>query len=159
MSLDLDFNEELIFVDLVFDDKKEVLNFLTDELIQRGYVQKEFKEAVLEREEVYPTGLPSIGAKIAIPHANYQLVEKTTIAIGILRKPVTFFSMEDGSTPLDIEIVIMLAISEPHGQIEMLQRVVSIIQDEKLTRKIVDSKSKSDILEMVTPYFYEPQNQ
>ncbi|MFL2101069.1 PTS sugar transporter subunit IIA [Desemzia sp. FAM 23989] len=159
MSLDLDFSEKNIFIDLEFEKKEDVLIFLTEELTKQGYVQAAFKEAVLEREKVYPTGLPSLGAKIAIPHANHDLVNKTTIAMAVLNKPVTFFSMEDVEAPLDIEIVIMLAISEPHGQIEMLQRVVSIIQDEELTRKIVDSKSKTDILDMLKPYFYETQNQ
>lgn len=159
MSLNLEFSEKNIFIDLEFENKEDVLTFLTEELTKQGYVQAAFKEAVLEREKIYPTGLPSLGAKIAIPHANHDLVNKTTIAMAVLNKPVTFFSMEDVTTPLDIEIVIMLAISEPHGQIEMLQRVVSIIQDKELTRQIVNSNSKPDILEMLKPYFYETQNQ
>ena len=159
MSLNLEFSEKNIFIGLEFEKKEDVLTFLTEELTKQGYVQAAFKEAVLDREKIYPTGLPSLGAKIAIPHANHDLVNKTTIAMAVLNKPVTFFSMEDVTTPLDIEIVIMLAISEPHGQIEMLQRVVSIIQDEELTRQIVNSNSKPDILEMLKPYFYETQNQ
>jgi PTS system galactitol-specific IIA component len=57
--------------------------------------------------------------------------------------------MENVEQPLDIKIVIMLAISEPHGQIEMLQKIVSIIQDESLTERIANSKSKDEIMNVL----------
>ena len=76
-------------------------------------------------------------------------MNETTIAIGVLDEPVTFQSMENVDQPLDIKIVIMLAISEPHGQIEMLQKIVSIIQDESLTEKIATSKSKTEVMNVL----------
>lgn len=90
-----------------------------------------------------------MGHKIAIPHADFDLVNKTTIAIGVLDETVTFQSMENVEQPLDIKIVIMLAISEPHGQIEILQKIVSIIQDESLTERIANSKSKDEIMNVL----------
>lgn len=146
MSMDLKINDELVFLDLKCNKSEEVLALLSEQLYKLGYVKEGYREAVLEREKIYPTGLPSLGHKIAIPHADYNLVNKTAIAIGVMDEPVTFQSMEDIGKPLDIKIVIMLAISEPHGQIEMLQKIVSIIQDESLTEKIATSKSKIEIM-------------
>lgn len=149
MSLDLKINDELVFLDLKCSKNEEVLGVLSEKLHKLGYVKEGYREAVLEREKIYPTGLPSLGHKIAIPHADYNLVNETTIAIGVLDEPVTFQSMENVDQPLDIKIVIMLAISEPHGQIEMLQKIVSIIQDESLTEKIATSKSKIEVMNVL----------
>ncbi|CZQ96835.1 phosphotransferase/anion transporter [Trichococcus palustris] len=149
MSLDLKINDELVFLNLKCDKNEEVLGLLSEQLYKLGYVKEGYREAVLEREKIYPTGLPSLGHKIAIPHADYNLVNKTTIAIGVLDETVTFQSMENVEQPLDIKIVIMLAISEPHGQIEMLQKIVSIIQDESLTERIATSKSKDEIMNVL----------
>ena len=72
----------------------------------------------------YPTGLPSTPPGIAIPHANYEMVNKTTLAIATLKDPVLFHNMENNNEQLPIQIVIMMAIGEPHGQVEMLQKLL-----------------------------------
>lgn len=143
--------KENILTNLNFQTKEEVLRFLANHLYEEGYVKEEYKKAIIEREHRYPTGLPSAGVNIAIPHTNHDLVNETTIAIGILDKPVSFYSMEDSETPLDIQIVIMLAIGEPKGQIEMLQRIVAIIQNEELTKKILTSDSTEKIVNLLEP--------
>ncbi|MFL2078247.1 PTS sugar transporter subunit IIA [Marinilactibacillus psychrotolerans] len=147
----VELKKENILTNLNFQTKEEVLRFLANHLYEEGYVKEEYKKAIIEREHRYPTGLPSAGVNIAIPHTNHDLVNETTIAIGILDKPVSFYSMEDSETPLDIQIVIMLAIGEPKGQIEMLQRIVAIIQNEELTKKILASDSTEKIINLLEP--------
>ncbi|WP_027108064.1 PTS sugar transporter subunit IIA [Lacticigenium naphthae] len=155
--MDLDLSKSLVFIDLDLNTKEEVLLFLSEELCKRDLVKAEYQQAILEREKVYPTGLPSPGVNIAIPHADNNLVNETSIAIGILKKPVLFNSMENTETELGVQMVIMLAIKEPHGQIEMLQKVVTIIQNEELTNRIVNTSNKSGVLEMLEPYLYQKQ--
>lgn len=151
MNMTVELKKENILTNLNFQTKEEVLRFLANHLYEEGYVKEEYKKAIIEREHRYPTGLPSAGVNIAIPHTNHDLVNETTIAIGILDKPVSFYSMEDSETPLDIQIVIMLAIGEPKGQIEMLQRIVAIIQNEELTKKILASDSTEKIINLLEP--------
>jgi PTS system galactitol-specific IIA component len=155
MSAGIDIKKEHILTGLEFDSKEEALRFLANHLLERGYVKQEYLSRIVEREHTYPTGLPSAGVNIAIPHTDHELVNETTIAIGILKEPVTFYSMEDSTTPLDIQIIIMLAIGEPKGQIEMLQRVVNIIQDPELTIKIASTDSKEEIVELLEPILTE----
>lgn len=45
----------------------------------------------------------------------------------------------------------MLAIGEPHGQVEMLQRVVGIIQDEKLRNDILNANTSEELLNLIEP--------
>ncbi|WP_028274554.1 PTS sugar transporter subunit IIA [Atopococcus tabaci] len=155
--MDLKLNEELVFTNLSFSHKEEALTFLSEQLLEKAYVKEDYPHAILEREKEYPTGLPSQGAGIAIPHANNDLVNETMIAIGVLTDPVVFQSMENPEQDLNISIIVMLAIKEPHGQIEMLQRVVSIIQNAELTRQIADSNDKNEVVSLIKPYLYEEQ--
>ncbi|MTB64749.1 PTS sugar transporter subunit IIA [Streptococcus sp. zg-86] len=145
MDLEVIVDKSLFFSDLKCKTKEEVISFLAEELTKKGFVKESYKTALLEREGVYPTGLPSNGFNIAIPHADYTLVNQTTIAIGILENPVTFYSMENIEKPLDISIVIMLAIDMPHGQIEMLQRIVQIIQDDSLRQALVENYNEESV--------------
>lgn len=150
MKLNLD--ENLVFIDLDFEKKEDILNFLSHKLLEQDYVKPGYPQAIIDREEIYPTGLPSLGVNIAIPHADNELVYKTTIAIGVLKNSAKFYSMENSEKKLDVQIVIMLAIKEPHGQIEMLQKVVSIIQNDTLTKGITQMTDKSKVLTALEPY-------
>lgn len=155
--MDLNLDEDLIFTDLNFQTKEETLSFLSNQLFKKGYVKSEYQQAILDREKTYPTGLPSPGVNIAIPHADNNLVNETTIAIGILNDPVSFYSMENTTTELNVQIVMMLAIKEPHGQIEMLQKVVAIIQNEELTKRITQTHDEKEVMTMLKPYLYQEQ--
>ncbi|MBL4934650.1 PTS sugar transporter subunit IIA [Clostridium sp. YIM B02515] len=152
MSAGIDFAKDLVFKDLEFSSNTEVLKFLSSKLQEKGYVKEGYQKAILDREEEYPTGLPSADIKIAIPHADHNLVNKATLAIGVLRKPVEFKSMEDPDKSLDVSVIIMLALSEPHGHIEMLQRVVKLIQNPEVLREIVEAPSTDEVINKLEPY-------
>ena len=141
MSSDLYFEKDLIFRDLEFSNNIEALKFLSSKLYEKGYVREEYQQAILEREKEYPTALPSVDIKIAIPHANHILVNKAAIAIGILKRPVEFSSMEDAYIKLNVQIIIMLALNEPHGHIEMLQKIVKLIKNPEALKTIVKASS------------------
>lgn len=78
-------------------------------------------------------------------------MNKTTIAVATLKSAVAFHNMEAVKTTLPVQIVIMMAIKEPHGQVEMLQRIVEIIQDVPLRNKIVKATTANDLLNLISP--------
>jgi len=145
------FGEDLIFKDLKFSCNKDLLGFLADALYKQGFVKEEFKEAIIKREGEYPTALPAEGVKIAIPHADHKLVKKAAIAIGILQNPIDFNSMEEPENIIPVNIVIMLALDEPHGHIEMLQKVVKLIKDQEAKQAILKASSKEEIYKILKP--------
>lgn len=142
-------NKDVIFRNLEFENSEQVISFLADKLLEKGYVKKGYKEAILERELEYPTGLPSNSPGIAIPHANHELVNSTTVGIATLKKPVLFHNMEDTKNTVGIQIVIMLAIDEPHGHIDMLQKIVAIIQDEATRQNIIGAESDNQLFSLL----------
>lgn len=147
--MELQLNEELVFRNIKAGSDKEVLAFLANELYQRGYVKEDYIEAIQLRESEYPTGLPSTQPGVAIPHANFDLVNQTTLAIATLETAVGFRNMEDNQVILPTKIVIMMAIGEPHGQVEMLQKIVSIIQDEPLREQMTSANSDLKLLTLL----------
>lgn len=152
MSGEVYFSKDLVFKDLEFKDNTEALRFLSTKLWEKGYVKKDYEKAILDREKDYPTALPSIDVKIAIPHADHKLVNKASLAVGVLKNPVEFRSMDDPDKKLNVSIIIMLALSEPHGHIEMLQKIVKLIQNSELLKQIVKASSDEEILDELTPY-------
>ncbi len=147
--MELYLNEELVFRNVQAKTDSEVLAFLASEMYKKNYVKEEYIQAIQEREKEYPTGLPSTPPGIAIPHANYEMVNKTTLAIATLKDPVLFHNMENNNEQLPIQIVIMMAIGEPHGQVEMLQKIVGIIQDESLRQEMIRAGNDTELLELL----------
>ncbi len=144
------FDEDLFFINLEAQTKEDVLKKMAEKLLEKGYVKVGYLEALLNREKRYPTGLPSGSPAIAIPHANADLVNKTTIAVATLNKPVTFYNMGDVLDPISVEIVIMLVISEPHSQLEMLQKVVGIVQDDESRKQLMLASDKEHLVKLIT---------
>lgn len=146
MTVGLAVDKRCIFKGLDFSDDLAALSFLADQLKITGYVKDGYKDAILTREGKYPTGLPGGEINIAIPHADFHLVNTTTIAVGILNKPVLFHSMDNVAKEIPVQIIIMLAIKEPHGQIEMLQNIIGLIREPELLKKIIDAYSVDQIV-------------
>lgn len=141
----------LIYKNLNFKNSTEVLSYLADKLKEEGFVKEGYKEGILKREEEYPTGLPA-EIKIAIPHCDHTLVNEAAIAIGVLEKSIDFKAMDDPSMSLDVEIVIMLALDEPHGHIEMLQKIIKLIQSSEDLKRILSSKDDEETSQIIKKY-------
>ena len=141
----------LIYRGLDFTNKIEVLSHLANKLYEENFVKDGYRQAILDREAEYPTGLPA-AIKIAIPHCDHTLVKDSAIAMGVLKNSVNFQAMDDPSATLDVQIVIMLALNEPHGHIEMLQKIISLIQNKEDLNTIIKATSDEEALEVVKKY-------
>lgn len=142
-------NEDLIYRNIDFKTSREIETFLADQLYENGYVKEGYKKALLEREQKFPTGLPSSQPAIAIPHANADLVNKTTLAVATLKEPVEFKNMGNTKEDIPVRIVIMLVIAEPHSQVKMLQKVADIVQNEELRKEFLRAETKQKLLQLV----------
>ena len=121
------------------------------DLKRKGYVNDEYENALKKREKEYPTGL-DIGSDInvAIPHVDSKYVKKAAISVGILKNPVEFYKMEEPTEKVKVQIIIMLALSEPHGHIEMLGRIIEMIKNKKLLEELIIEKDKKEIFRKIS---------
>lgn len=143
------FDESLILELGDVEDNTEALTLLTDYLLEKGFVKEGYREAILEREAAFPTGLSTGEINIAIPHADTSFVNQAALCVGILKKPVKFSAMDEPDHQIDVNIIIVLALKEAHGHLEMLQKVVELIKDQDNLKKIVmagDMKPAYDII-------------
>ena len=130
-------------------NNKEVLSNLADYLIEEKMVKPSFKNAVLERENFYPTGLQFDGYGIALPHTDSEHVIKSHIAIMTLDKPVKFVEMATTDKEIEVKTIFMLALKDSNQHIKILQKVMELLQDKEAMSKIEsfdDSKESVDKL-------------
>ena len=111
-----------------------------------GYVLKGYGDAVVGREKEYPTGLPGKGINIAIPHTNNLLVNNPAIGVIIPKEPVKFCMMGTEDQVLECELILPLVVKDSKMQITMLRKLMKVINDNELLKKIRDSKDKKEII-------------
>jgi PTS system galactitol-specific IIA component len=122
-------NAGLVLTHLKARTRQEAISALASLLLSQHLVDNGFEEAVLAREEVYPTGLPLPDIPVAIPHTEAGHCKSPGMAVGILDQPVAFGEM--GAEPgamLQVRIVFLLALNDPKKQVEWLQRLVMLFQ-------------------------------
>ena len=87
LNLEEIFNEDLFFVDLDFDNKYDVINYMSNKLLESNYIDEEMKNSYIEREKIATT---EIGNMVAMPHGAHGKVFKNVIAIGILKDSINW---------------------------------------------------------------------
>lgn len=145
------FNEKLIFR-LDASRAEEALAFLADQLCRHGCVTDGYKAAILRREQAYPTGLRTGGINVAVPHADCAYVKRDAVAVGILREPCPFGAMDDPARAIEVRLILMLALSRPHGQIEMLQKILALVQSQVALERIVSGEDLAETYRLIADY-------
>jgi len=133
--------ENLQVMKLDKESKEEVLKELSNAAINAGYAKPGYLEAILEREEKYPTGLHIPQIEVAIPHADAEWANVPSLTIGLLEHPVTFKPMGGEGGDVAVEIVFMLTIKEPKQQINFLQAFSTLMAEPQL---LIDFKNTGD---------------
>ena len=149
------FVPELVMTNLSANDSSDAIHKLGKLLTSQKYVSETYTEKVIEREKEYPTGLPTKGPAIAIPHSFDEGINGNHVAIGVLEKPVKFHSMEDIDAEVDVKLMFMLAIGGSHEQLEMLQFLMKVFQKGELLEKIADADSNDEICDYLNGYINE----
>jgi PTS system galactitol-specific IIA component len=129
-------SSELVAVQMQAETPAEVISRLSQILVDQGYAKPTYAQAAIEREETFPTGLPTDGVRVAIPHAGAEHALKPGLAIGTLAKPVPFGELGDADSKLEVSIVFLLCVSEPDAQVYLLQSLIEVYKDAELLRKL-----------------------
>lgn len=147
MSLSNYLNESTISLNLDAETSTEVIRHLGEKLFDAGFVKDSFIEAAITRESTFPTGLSLNGdINVAIPHTDVIHVQQSGMAMAILTKPVIFQNMEDPSEAVSVGIVFLMALDQPHAQIEMLQEIAEVLQDQTILQRLMKVKDIQDVI-------------
>ena len=149
---ELVFNESLIIKLEGLSTNEEALSLMANHLYDKGYVKESYKDAILNRESEFPTGLFTGAINVAIPHADVNFVKEASIAVGILKNPIKFRAMDDPDKEIEVRLIIMLALKEAHGHIQMLQKVVSLIKNQDSIKEILSTDDLKKSYEIISKY-------
>ena len=84
------------------------------------------------------------GLNVAIPHCDVANVNKAAMCMGVLANPVDWHKMDEPDETCKVSVVCMLALTEAHAHLEMLQKVIAFVQDQELVAKVIDAKSADE---------------
>lgn len=138
-------DQDLIEMELEAADAADAINRLGAALLEKGYVQESYIDAVLEREAKLPTGLDINGFSVAIPHTDPEHVNRAAFAVGVLKNPVRFHCMAAPEEETQVRLVFLLAIKDPDKQVELLQKLMAVFQDAALLKAIQQASTKGEI--------------
>lgn len=140
-------DEDLVLPNYEAQDRQQVLKELGKRVLAKGYINEQFIEKLLEREEEFPTGLEMV-YPIAIPHVGGNCIQ-SFLALAILKKPVTFFAMDGTGKELPVSLVFMLGITNPPDQVGVLKKFIFTFREEKNLRELLELQDKKEILKLL----------
>jgi len=150
MSFRLLLDEKLILLKDECENCKNSITEISELLIKKGCVTEEFIKATLEREEKYPTGLPTkIGVAIPHPPPDPTYIKRNSIGVGVYRRPVYFKRMDDPEKTVPVNIVILFSLMEEEGYVKFLQKLVSIFQKPEILEEIMRGTNKHEIIKIL----------
>jgi PTS system galactitol-specific IIA component len=136
--------KENVLINVEADSSGEVIRLLTDLLVKSGCVKGEYADVVISREEQYPTGIPTAGLPVAIPHGFADdCVLEPSVGAATLARPVMFRNMFNPDEELAVGMVFLIALSskDKNEQAKDLERVMSILPDADLLSRLYAAKS------------------
>lgn len=145
----LSFDKNNILINLSAENSDEAIKKIVEVMEQNGYVKNKYYMDVIEREKTFPTGLPTEGVKVAIPHANSDAVVSSGVAIALLDKPVVFKNMANPDEKIDVEMVFLLANANVSEQVKDIQALMSCFSDVGTLLKIRNSATPEEILNTI----------
>ena len=143
--------KEILF-DTSFTSKEEVFKAATEFLVAKGYVSEEFEAALNEREQDFPTGLPTV-PPVAIPHTDGTFVKKDTILCILNKNEVAFNEM--GGAEEDVvfpKVFFMLVLGEGATHLAQLQNLIEKIQGGELVEHSLAANSQAEFETVVATY-------
>lgn len=105
------FREDLYFSGVKLKTRDEVLNFITDQMVEKGYMNEETKASVFKREAMATTEL---GSMVAMPHSIGNDMKEASVSVTILDKPMIWNQEK-------VQVVLLLNI--PKHQYDMWEIV------------------------------------
>ncbi|NMC47409.1 MAG: PTS sugar transporter subunit IIA [Chloroflexi bacterium] len=142
-------DSHLILLDIDAADAEEVIRMLCTRLEEAGHVTCEHVNYVLERENVYPTGLPTNPFCVAIPHGEAEGVIHSALAFARMQAPVVFKNMVNCEECLETKMVFLLVNKDPSEQVKTLQNLSEIFGDPALLQQLNEEMEKQKVVALL----------
>jgi len=118
-------------------------------LYEQGYVKDGYFDAIMKREEKYPTGLVTEAFPICMPHVEAEYVKKNAVVIVKLEPPVAFQRMDDPTQQIMSELAFFIIIADKSSHTKAIASLARIFMSPETLRKIKSASSHEEILEII----------
>src|SRR5690606_8705834 len=143
------FSEELVYINESYLSQEDLFDQVAKDLVKKGYVQDTYQEALKQREINYPTALQTEVCGIAIPHTESEHIKKQAIAVVKLEEPILFKEMV-GDADVPVKLLFFLLVKEKHSQVQVLSNLMGLFSNNHFVNSLLESKSKSQLIENVS---------
>ena len=141
------FDQRLCFFHQKVESQDQLFQMMTDKMLEAGCVKENYYEGISNREKEYPTGLLVNQTGFAIPHTDSERVNKSQICFLSLDEPIEFEDMVDKSHKISVELVFMLAMAQPHEQVNTLQNLIALFQDDEKVAKLKECNTEKELMQ------------
>jgi len=128
-----------IFVwDIDASNRYELLSSLANKLHNMSFVKETYLNALIDREENYPTGLVVRNDfNVAIPHADVEHVNEEALVVVKTNRKVAFRKMDEPNIEIPVDVVFLLVIKEPKGYVKFLAALTELFTKEEFVETIL----------------------
>lgn len=148
-STALDVRPELCLVRPDVRDRETLLRLIARSAAEQGYVAATFEDALVERERVFPTGLPT-PVPVAIPHTDSVHVLRPGLAAALLAEPIPFGEMGTDDRTVDCALVVVLLVTDPADQVGVLGALITAFQQEGWSQSVADVRTPAELAQALT---------
>jgi len=143
------FDQDLILTNLECSSKHDFLEKVSVFLHEKGYVTENFKEALIRREEKYPTGLRTEPYHVAIPHTDPENIRRPFIAMVRPKQQIEFTEMGTDDQTLDVQLIFVLGLKKAESQTALLQRLIDMFMNKEVMDRLLVETEKTHILSIL----------
>lgn len=144
------FSKDYIFLDVDLNNTDEVFDFIHDQMSKMGLVNKNFNEALKEREKRFPTGLEGKVCSIAVPHTDPKYIKRPFIALIRPKKSIKFTEMASNDKTLNVQLIFVLGYKDGKYQVKLLSAIIDsfVIQCNK-SKNLINVQTKEEAYDML----------
>lgn len=143
------FDQDLILTNLDCTTKYEFFDEISCFLQEKGYVTDGFKEAIVKREEKYPTGLRTQTYHVAIPHTDPENIIKPFIAMVRPKHQIEFIEMATDDQTVNAQLIFVLGLKKADNQAPLLQKLIDMFMNKEVMDKLLVETEKTQILSIL----------
>lgn len=142
-------NQNLIFLNQMFNTKEEVFEFVADKFVKEGVIQdkESYLSAVFDREKETPTGFEN---GMAIPHGKSETVRKAAFAVVQLTSPLEKYESLDPNNQVELLFILAIPEHEDRGHLDLLAQLATHLSDKTYTEEFKNATSVNQVLNLLS---------
>ena len=151
------FSPELVFFDVTATTGTELFSWLREKLAPMGYLEDSWLQAIIARENNYPTGFELDNISVAIPHVEPENIAKPYIAVVKPKKPVAFEPMAAMvDHPVQAQLIINLGLkAHDEDQVAVLQKLMNVFMDASACENILSQTTGKGMVDTIVKHCKE----